>query len=83
MKSIHPYILIASSPVLPGFLSWREVWEDVGFPILSGLPEAMSWRDAKSRDLRPAIIVLFVGIPSGFPTIRCHTWGEDPSCCYL
>ncbi|KAH7562941.1 hypothetical protein BM1_02461 [Bipolaris maydis] len=43
----------AVSPVLPVLLSRREVWEDVGLPILSGLPEAMSWRDAKSRDLAP------------------------------
>ncbi|ENH98690.1 hypothetical protein COCC4DRAFT_155163 [Bipolaris maydis ATCC 48331] len=46
------YILITFSPILLGFLYWREFWEDVGLPSYSGLLEVLSWLDVKSRDLR-------------------------------
>ena len=46
MKSVHPLYPLRSVPVLPGFPSAREVWEDRGLPIFVGLPEALSWRDA-------------------------------------
>src|SRR5688500_439021 len=46
MKPFHPYILVALSCVLPCLPKRREVWEGVGFPLGSGLPEAMPWRDA-------------------------------------
>jgi hypothetical protein len=67
MKSIDPYILIASSPVLRGLPSWREVREDAGFPLCSGPPEAMPWRDAISHVIqRPALIM-----PNSFDSVRC------------
>jgi hypothetical protein len=47
MKSIYPYILIASSPAILSILSWREVRD--GTAILDGQP----WRDGTSRDYKP------------------------------
>ena len=46
MKPFHPYILVAVSCVLPCLPAKREVWEGAGFPLCSGLPEALPWRDA-------------------------------------
>jgi hypothetical protein len=46
MKSVHPIYSLQSVPVLPVLPSKREVREGRGFPILTGLPEVRSWRDA-------------------------------------
>ena len=53
MKSIHPYILIASSPAIPSILSWREVCDGAAIPSCTTIPDGQPWRDGTSRDSEP------------------------------
>ena len=66
MKSIHPYILIASSPDICGIFEvprhpemFEMSWHLEMSWYLSSWRDAQSWRDARSHNSRPAMIITF------------------------
>ncbi|EMD97631.1 hypothetical protein COCHEDRAFT_1087024 [Bipolaris maydis C5] len=52
-KSIHSYILIASSPAIPSIPSWRDGCDGIAIPSCTAIPDGQPWRDGTSRDLEP------------------------------
>ena len=53
MKSIHPYILIASSLAISSISPWQDGRDGTAISWRPAISDGWPWRDGTSRDLEP------------------------------